>query len=143
MVIECLAEIVDFPASSNKTLGSNATFHCAGHGDELFWQVDGASETDPAVKNRSITFNSEYDDTSDLFTTCVHVPCALENNNTEVTCVVVENGKLVYSDAALLLIQGKYHLSFFLVRDLIASLFINNVNSCAHKHAHTFCRRHS
>ena len=118
MVIECLAEIVDFPASSNKTLGSNATFHCAGHGDELFWQVDGASETDPAVKARGITFNSTYEEANDLFTTWVHVPCDLENNNTEVTCVVVENGKLVYSDAVLLMIQGKCQSLIFLVRNL-------------------------
>ena len=128
MVIESFAEIVDFPTSSNKTLGSSATFHCSGQGDELFWLVDGASQADVALKQRGITFDKRYDGTNDLFMTWVHVPCDLQNNNTEVQCALVENGRLLYSDAALLMIQGKPWVNiirYFLYASLIAKLRIN------------------
>ena len=92
-------QFVTKPTSVNVTLGSIATFSCSVNTGRVIWQVNGSQLSELNEPDISETLAQNI-----LF---LHIPATEECNNTVVVCsAAIIVGEDVYSDPAVLRVQG-------------------------------------
>ena len=102
-------DVTVHPQSVNTTLNSTVSFTCEAVADEITFRVNDISATFVNVINKG--FNQQSAESlSDGEVRRVLLAKALEdNNNTNVSCRAI-NSEIVYSDIAVLRIQGELML---------------------------------
>ena len=111
--------MLDYPYSTNVSLGQQTVFYCFGDGSYVYWFIDGINSeniTNEELETREISFSgyynhySPYDRCSTQYS-FLHMAGNCLNNNTEVYCVILgrsppPSGGNRTSPAALLTVQG-------------------------------------
>ena len=102
-------EITVHPQSVNTTLNSTVNFTCEAVGDDIIFRVNDESASDTVVKDRGF-FQHLQDTLSDgKRRRVLSAKALIDNNNTNISCKAI-NSDIVYSDIAVLRIQGELML---------------------------------
>ena len=112
-----MAAFVSNPTSVNATLGSTATFECSVTTGLIGWQVNGSLLSDLSAPNISISQVGR--------TRFLHIPATEEYNNTVVVCILaIVGGDDLYSDPAVLQVQGTLFKRVFITRLLDSGIIV-------------------
>ena len=106
-LLQCYIEIIVHPQSVNTTLNSTVSFTCEAVGDISFRVNQSAANNDTVNKG----FIQQPQDTlsGGIKRRVLTVEALEDNNNTNISCRVI-NSEIVYSDIAVLIIQGELML---------------------------------
>ena len=105
----CYIDITVHPQSVNTTLNSTINFTCEAVAVEISFRVNDDSASDTGVINRGF-FQQPQNTLSDGRKRRVLLAKALiDNNNTNIVCRAIQ-AQILYSDIALLRIQGQLML---------------------------------
>ena len=99
------AGIIVPPESMNAIIGECATFHCAGTGIFLKWNVDGKHHDNQDVRNRAIFESSIY--ISGVKYSNLTVLATVENNGTNLQCCI-NAGSTCSNNITFTVYFGKY-----------------------------------
>ena len=103
------ANITVHPQSVNATLNSTVNFTCEGVAVEISFRVNDESASDTDVINRGFTQQLQNTLSDDRKRRVVSAKALIDNNNTNIVCRAI-NSEIVYSDTAVLRIQGELML---------------------------------
>ena len=102
-------DITVHPQSVNTTLNSTVNFTCEAVADTISFRVNDTSADDQEVINKG--FNQTHQDniTGSIKRRVLIAEALFDNNNTNISCRAI-NSEIVYSDIAILRIQGELML---------------------------------
>ena len=104
-----LTDITVHPQSVNTTLNSTVNFTCEAVADEIIFRINYTSASDTVVINRGFSQQPQNTFSDGRKRRVLLAKTRLNNNNTNLTCTAI-NSELVYSDIAVLSIQGELML---------------------------------
>ena len=115
------AGVIEPPIPVNASLGSTAEFNCTARGDAFTWLVDGKSAKFQNIADRGVRVSPIIDIAPGIIFATLSISASNDNNNTQVQCIAVHLGSLVFDDSSgpvTLLVQGstiviviQYHTS--------------------------------
>ena len=112
-----MAAFVSTPTSVNATLGSTATFHCSATTCLIGWQVNGSLLSELSAPNITAW---QVGNTGFL-----QIPATKEYNNTVVVCILaIVGGDDLFSDPAVLQVQGTLFKWVFITRLLDSGIIV-------------------
>ena len=105
--LNSVAGIVTPPMPVNATLGSTATFNCAGIGVFVLWRVDDKLIADADIMSRGIDADiPPPDPITGIRTITLRVPATIVNNGTKIWCTASSHTNVTISPTVALLVQG-------------------------------------
>ena len=103
-------EITVHPQSVNTTLNSTVSFTCEAVVDTIIFQVNDTSAANVDIVNRGFKQQLIYTLNGSEVRRVLIAQALVDNNNTNISCKAVNSGNVVYSDIAVLRIQGELML---------------------------------
>ena len=103
-------EITVHPQSVNTTLNSTVSFTCEAVVDTIIFQVNDTSAANVDIVNRGFRQQLIYTLNGSEVRRVLIAQALVDNNNTNISCKAVNSGNVVYSDIAVLRIQGELML---------------------------------
>ena len=107
-------EITVHPQSVNTTINSTVNFTCEAVTDLIDFRVNDTSAVNIDVVSKGFTQHPQQSLSGGKLRRMLTVKTLQYNNNTNISCRAI-NGKKVYSDIAVLRIQGEVIICIFLV----------------------------
>ena len=108
-LLSCFTDITVHPQSVNTTLNSTVIFTCEAVADEITFRVNDMSATFVNVINKGFTQQSTMSLSGGKLRRVLLAKALQDNNNTNISCKAV-NSEIIYSDIAVLRIQGELML---------------------------------
>ena len=105
IILPYFTDITVHPQSVNTTLNSTVNFTCEGVADISF-RVNDTSAVNEEVINKGFTQQSQELLSGGIKRRVLIVKALEDNNNTNISCRVIDS-QIVYSDIAVLKIQGE------------------------------------
>ena len=106
IILPYFTDITVHPQSVNTTLNSTVNFTCEGVADTITFRVNDTSADNEEVINKGFTQQSEELLSGGIKRRVLIVEALEDNNNTNISCRVIDS-QIVYSDIAVLRIQGE------------------------------------
>ena len=106
-----ITEITVHPQSVNTTLNSTVNFTCEAVADEIIFRVNDASASDANIINRGFLQQPQNTLSDDRKRRVLSAKALQNDNNTNISCrAIAFNSEILYSNIALLRIQGQLML---------------------------------
>ena len=102
-------EIIVHPQSVNTTLNSTVNFTCEVVADEITFRINDVSASDTVVINRGFIQQPQNTLNDGRKRRVLLSKAQFDNNNTNISCTAI-NSEIVYSEIAVLRIQGELML---------------------------------
>ena len=110
MYCSCYTEITVHPESVNTTLNSTVSFTCEAVADLIDFQVNDSSADTSDVVNKGFIQQSAHALNGDKVRRVLLAEALENNNNTNISCKAYGSPLNIYSNIAVLRIQGKLML---------------------------------